>query len=324
MSPLGRRMSDKNQYQALLRSKIRSVIGEARAASVFTHQGVKGAVLEILIGGLFKPFLPSDIGVGTGQIIDSYKSTMSNQIDIILYDKSILPPVLIDDRTGIFPIESVLYTIEVKTTLNATELSAAHEAATKILKFGYLPGLTDESGKPKDHAIEKARSVIFALNSDLTGTNLNEAQRYKKLYGDGMAAIRSICVAGRDYFYDNGEYWIGFEKNDEYDEILAFIGGITNTYKAVSRSRHSPLLGNYVVPESPVCLSIESRKVIKIQVICEGCGKVAMFKPNMGTMDVVVNGAISSAEPCSDCGGKMSSSAGTYHFVKGELIEGDS
>lgn len=312
-------MTDKNQYQALLRAKISSVIGEARAASVFTHQGVKGAILEILIGGLFKPLLPADIGIGTGQIIDSYKSPMSGQIDVILYDKSILPPVLLDEKAGIFPIESVLYTIEVKTTLNSTELAAAHAAAEKISKYGYLPGLKDEFGIDKNHPIERARSVIFALGSDLSGTNLNEAQRYKKIYGDGVAHVRAICVAGREYFYDNGEYWVGFEKDSEYDEILAFIGGITNTYKEVAKSRHHPLLGNYVVPESPALFSVESRKVNRLKFVCDGCGKEAMIKPNIGRCDIVVNGVISSSDPCQKCGGKMSSEAGTYNFVKGEL-----
>lgn len=313
-------MTDKNPYQTLLRAKIRSAVDKAKAASVFTHQGVKGTILEILVSDLFKPLLPSDIGVGTGQIIDAYGSTMSGQIDIILYDKSILPPILLDEKTGIFPIESVLYTIEVKTTLTASELSSAHAAAEKIHKFGYLPGLTDELGKPKNHSIERARSVIFALGSDLSGSNLNEAQRYKKIYGDGPAHVRAICVAGREYFYDDGENWIGF-KNSDYDEVLAFIGGVTNTYKEVASSRHNPLLGNYVVPEISPFATLESRKVAKLNITCDGCGKEVMIKPNMGKMDVTVNGAISNSEPCEICGGKMSFSSGIYKFVKGELVD---
>ncbi|MCK9396453.1 MAG: hypothetical protein M0Q44_12780 [Methylobacter sp.] len=207
-------MTDKNQYQALLRAKIKSAVEQARAASAFTHQGLKGTVLEILIGELFKPLLPSDIGVGTGQIIDAYKSPMSGQIDIILFDRSILPPVLIDEKTGIFPIESVLYTIEVKTTLNATELSSAHESAKRLAKFGYLPGLTDETGKEKDHPVKKARSVVFALGSDLSGVRLNEAQRYKNLYGEEPAHLRAICVAGREYWYDDGDHWRGLKHTE--------------------------------------------------------------------------------------------------------------
>lgn len=309
-------MTDKNQYQALLRAKIKSAIEQARAASAFTHQGVKGTVLEILIGGLFKPLLPSDIGVGTGQIIDAYKSPMSGQIDIILFDRSILPPVLIDEKTGIFPIESVLYTIEVKTTL-----TSAHESAKRLAKFGYLPGLQNEAGKEKSHPVEKARSVVFALGSDLSGARLNEAQRYKNLYGEEPAHIRAICVVEREYWYDNGEYWLGLEHTDEYDEVLAFIGGVTNTYKEVSKSRHSPLLGNYVVPEGKFLPSVESRGVVRVKITCGSCGKEAMIKPNVGKMEIVINGTISNSDPCPDCGGEMSSVTGTYKFFKGDLVE---
>ncbi len=312
----------KNQYQEILRSKIKSAVEQARAASVFTHQGVKGSVLEILIGGLFRPLLPSDIGVGTGQIIDAYNSPMSGQIDIILYDKSILPPVLIDDKTGIFPIESVLYTIEVKTTLNATELSNAHKSAEKISKFGYLPGIYNEvSGKEEHHPIERVRSVIFALGSDLTGTGLNEAERYKKIYADGSAYIRAICVAGKEYFYDDGEHWVGCQHRDGYDEVLAFIGGVTNTYKSVAKSRHTPLLGNYVVPELSNCINVESKKVIRVPIVCEVCGNEEQLKPNVGTMNITVNGCLLHSDPCLKCGGEMKSKFGTYVFVNGELQE---
>jgi hypothetical protein len=317
-------MANKNQYQSLLRAKVKSAIEQARAASAFTHQGVKGTILEILIGSLFRPLLPSDIGVGTGQIIDSYNSSMSRQIDIILYDSSILPPVLFDEKTGIFPVESVLYTIEVKTTLNVSELRVAHESAKSIAKFGYLPGLLDELGKIKNHPIEKVRSVVFALGSTLSGKRLNEAQRYKSIYQGELAYLRAICVAGKEYWYDDGEYWQGFHSEDEYDDILAFIGGVTNTYKKVSQSRHEPLLGNYVVPNIYYSSSIESRKVVKIKVVCDSCGIEGMFKPNVGKMDIVINGAISSSEPCPNCGGEMSSIKGDYTFVKGELIEPNS
>jgi hypothetical protein len=311
---------DKNQYQALLRSKVKSAVEQARAAAVFTHQGVKGSVLEILIGGLFEPLLPSDIGVGTGQIIDCYGSPMSGQVDIILYDKSVLPPILVDGRLGVFPIESILYTIEVKTTLSAAELSSSHELAKKIERFGYLPGLVDDCGNSKGHPVEKARSVVFALNSDLVGNNLNEAQRYKKIYKEDSAHIRAICVAGREYWYDDGNKWIGLVGRDGFDEVLAFIGGITNTYKSVGRSRHSPFLGNYVVPDFSDCSLVESRRAVKVRFKCEGCGREEEIKPNVGVMGFTLIGALYSNSPCSACGGDMKSEKGEYKFINGELV----
>jgi len=315
-------MAAKNQYQDLLRSKIVSAVSQAKAASGFSHQGVKGTVLELLISQLFEPLLPADIGVGTGQIIDSYSCKMSGQIDIILYNKAILPPILVDDKVGIFPIESVLYTIEVKTTLNATELKVAHEHAKDLANnFGYLPGLKDEHGKEKHHSIEKLRSVIFALNSDLTGNGLNEAERYKKLYGEDTAHLRAICVAGKEYWYDNKNYWVGFKNGQDFDEVLAFIGGVTNTYRSVSENRGQPSLGNYIVPEAKGFIATKSRDVASVKVSCEACGLEGEMVPEIGVMNVTVNGSLSARDKCPGCEGTMKSESGTYVFKKGKLVE---
>jgi hypothetical protein len=200
-------MPDKNRYQALLRGKVSSVIEEAKSLSSFSHAGTKGSVLEKLIKNLFLPLLPSDIGVGTGQIIDQHGKNISKQIDIVLYDKSILPPILFDGGVGIFPIESVLYAIEVKTTINNQELITAHDSAGELTNFIYIPGLENEDGTVKHHKIEKLRSVVFALNSNLSESTLSEAKRYEKIYKSKgeKPFIRAICVAGRSYCYDNGE-----------------------------------------------------------------------------------------------------------------------
>lgn len=316
-------MAVKNQYQNLLRSKVVSAISQAKAAVGFSHQGVKGTVLELLIGQLFEPLLPADVGVGSGQIIDSYSGKLSGQIDIVLYDKAILPPILVDKKVGIFPIESVLYTIEVKTTLNATELKIAHESAKDLASnFGYRPGLRDELGREKQHTIKKLKSVIFALYTDLTGSGMNEAERYRKLYGDDAAYIRAICVAGKEYWYDNGNYWVGFKDGQDFGEILAFIGGVTNTYRAVSDSRGQPCLGNYVIPEAKAFIATKSRDVASVKVYCEDCGLKGEMVPEIGTMDITVNGAISVKDKCPVCGGRMKSENGIYVFRKGKLIEG--
>jgi hypothetical protein len=75
--------------------------------------------------------LPADLGVGTGFIVatDGREST---QQDVVLYDRSVLPPALYDQEAGLFPIESVLYTIEVKSVLTREELLGAHDAAKAL------------------------------------------------------------------------------------------------------------------------------------------------------------------------------------------------
>ena len=56
-------------YRSIFISNISVAINGAMAASTVTHPGVLGTIREILIRNLFRPLLPADIGIGTGQIV---------------------------------------------------------------------------------------------------------------------------------------------------------------------------------------------------------------------------------------------------------------
>ncbi|MGR5480050.1 DUF6602 domain-containing protein [Vibrio chagasii] len=314
-------MSDTNKYKDFLRAKVQGAIAEANAASNLTHQGVKGTILEILISKLFRPLLPSDIGVGTGQIIEKYSGKMSTQMDIILYDKSILPPVMFDESTGIFPVEAVLYTIEVKTTLTKQDLRVAHESAKYLSSFSYLPGLENPDGSEQHHRIEKVKSIVFALNTTLTGNRLTEADRYKSIYHpDDFPYLVSICVAGDSYWFNDGRYWVYQKGEAQYDEVLSMIGGVSNTYKSVALSRNSPKLGKYIISEQGWGKGVESKDFNYIKLNCEQCSKEYVESPTFGRQSMTVNGSIKIEQRC-DCGGELSSAPGVYVIENGELAE---
>src|SRR3984893_19432702 len=108
-------------YREIFRARIKSSIAMANAVREIPHPGMLGEIREILVRELFRPLLPADIGVGTGQLIDSHNN-VSPQTDIILFDRSLAPPMMLSENLGLFPIESCLYVIEIKSTLNADEL----------------------------------------------------------------------------------------------------------------------------------------------------------------------------------------------------------
>ncbi len=307
-------MADRNAFQSLLRAKVSAAIGLARAAGCVTHQGLKGDFLEVLVSQLFRPLLPADIGVGSGQILCSYTGRLSTQVDIILYDRNILPPLLIDDRIGIFPIEAVLYAIEVKTTLNKGELQSAHENALKLLSnFGYRPGLADDARQEKHHRIEKVRSVLFALGSDLTGRGRSEIDRYKEVQGRSLPAIRALCVAGREYWFENNRSWYGATDSDEFDGVLAFLAGIMNSYRFISQSRGYPRLGNYIASTTTLTRVEAGPRMPTVR--CERCNSTYDFKVNVGPAQIVVEGALMPAKPCPACGGELWSEAGRFESI---------
>jgi Domain of unknown function (DUF6602) len=260
------------QYRDIVQSRINSAVSQARAAKGISHQGLKGEVVEILIRELFRPLLPSDVGVASGQILEMHGDRLSRQMDVIIYDKSIVPPILYREDVGLIPVESVLYTIEVKTTLNANELKKTHDAAEELRGFRHLPGLHDANGKELNHAVDPPRSVLFALASDLTGTKLNEAERYRTIYGDGIPHLRAICVANREYWWEHHGSWQKIEGTVDFNETLGFIGGITNTYKWVGKNRGWPNLGHYLIEPNDDPITIPSGTMVTVKVRCEKCG----------------------------------------------------
>ncbi|GAA0387404.1 DUF6602 domain-containing protein [Paenibacillus motobuensis] len=89
--------------------------------SQIKHKGERGTSREELLIRYLKGYFPLKFSLGRGTIIDS-RGTQSKQQDCIIYD-SFNSPILLDmETTQMIPIESVYATIEVKSSLNKTEL----------------------------------------------------------------------------------------------------------------------------------------------------------------------------------------------------------
>lgn len=88
----------------------------------FKQHGNRGSYREdSLKEFLCKGKLPSNFGIVSGEIISQY-SQSSKQIDLILYDKSKSIMFESSESTKVFPIESVLGMIEVKSKLSKAKL----------------------------------------------------------------------------------------------------------------------------------------------------------------------------------------------------------
>lgn len=112
-------MTLKNMFGNWLRLLDESLEIESRLADLYRHNATAGSVREFLIKGLLERFLPSIVTVETGKVIDSYGG-MSKQIDIILFDSRV-PCLRSTAGIGMFPVEGVLGTIAVKTSLSSKD-----------------------------------------------------------------------------------------------------------------------------------------------------------------------------------------------------------
>jgi hypothetical protein len=82
-------------------------VNKAESATQITHNGMRGTVREIAADELFQPFLTANFQIGTGKITDA-EGRQSDQTDLVVYNPSLLPPVLLrhNGPDGVFPVEA--------------------------------------------------------------------------------------------------------------------------------------------------------------------------------------------------------------------------
>lgn len=170
------------------------------------HDGEKGAFREFFITQLVRPLLPFHYGVGSGVVVDR-KGQQGRQSDLIIYDRRRLPPILCAGDRAVFPIDSVLRVIEVKSELKASHYTDMVDAARRLsppskknpkgLEIAIPGRLQATSGGP---ATIWPLYSLFAYTSD--APNRDEAERLKEKDPDGMHYVKLVGVL------DKGVWWL--------------------------------------------------------------------------------------------------------------------
>lgn len=218
-------------------------------AAAIGHPGMQGKLRELSAKKVFEPFLPEDYRIkDSGKIIDC-RGKKSNEVDLIIYSRKKLPPVMIEDEEFCFPAESVFYAIEIKSQLTATELRSAHSKAKYLNNnIEYLPGLHTPDDRAIQHPVKKAIPALFAFSSDLRRGGKNELQRYKDiLEPNETTQIYSMCIVGSGYWHRKYDRWQYYPPTPNHDEVISFLSHIINTLHDISETRHFPRLGNYLM-----------------------------------------------------------------------------
>lgn len=112
--------------------------------SLVEHNGEKGRANEISLAQLLTSLLPSSLGVGTGVIFDQ-TGERSAQTDIILFDKAKQPQLLAQTSQLLFPVETAVMAIEVKTTVDTDAIA---DFGTKKAKLNALQDSRESSAQP--------------------------------------------------------------------------------------------------------------------------------------------------------------------------------
>jgi hypothetical protein len=258
-----------NIYRDMIITSIKKMMLASKRSQSLEHPVLKGRAKEIFVTDLLEPYLNPSYGICTGVIIDP-RGEQSRQIDIIIYDKRIIPPALLTIREGVIPCHSVLATIEVKTRLGKKDLENSIQNAASVKNLNYslnvlskqkfreimlseiVQVLEEKAFIDKDLAEKYKNSLsvhspacyVFAFKSSLSKKNENKrlqetVQKANKDFGyDLKVPISGLCVSEKVFvscINANNEP-PDFEEATSYP-ILHFMKTLLNTCNTLSQER---------------------------------------------------------------------------------------
>lgn len=149
---------------------------------IISHMGEKGRANEKIIRDMLIKFLPKKYDVGSGIIIDR-SGKPSNQCDVIIYDKEYHPDFFGQRSTILFPVDTVYESIEVKTTLDQTEIKQAIENIISVKSLDLIPEPISLSGSMSIGPTPPL-GIIFAYD-----TNIKKAKTIKSNFDNKLSEI---------------------------------------------------------------------------------------------------------------------------------------
>jgi len=259
-----------NEYiRAILINKIQHSLKESTIAIYMEHPYLTGKLREIFLSNLIKPLLNNNYSTGTGKVID-YNGAKSNEIDICIYSKNLHPPFFFSEKDdlGIFPIESVLKCIEVKSLFNGSTLEDAFK------RFEYLEnslqhtsGFHDCKDMPLPQVYVKQKYDFFAFKSEALKYN---AESILKIYSkidskwNSEPLITSICVANKGWLCYIGRGWYHMaynKKQDVNEEIIGYLSTLLQDLYHIEKSRGNPRIGYYLFDAFQMDKIINGKKI---------------------------------------------------------------
>jgi len=228
---------------------IHSLSEKISALSDLNHKLTKGELRELFVSNILNSFLTDQFDIGSGIIINQ-AGCQSYQTDIIIYDNRILPPFIKEQHIGVYPAESVIATIEVKSILTNAELLKAEKAAQKLKNEIYAK----EYSIYKDFELFKPLCTVIGFYGS-GSKHLSDETKGKLWLNENIKNIFAICLTNKYSWLNVGTNGWGKGDSDKatHEETKRFIAVLldnirTNSLKRIKQieQEHKDWLSVYI------------------------------------------------------------------------------
>lgn len=127
-------MAESNKLHELFLAHQNLLLAELGLSSVHEHPNAKGDNSEIAWRRMLSKYLPERYRVDKGFVID-HESSVSDYIDIIIYDRYYSPIVFNENGALYIPAESVFAIVESKQDLDKGHIEYARDKASSVRKL---------------------------------------------------------------------------------------------------------------------------------------------------------------------------------------------
>lgn len=226
---------------------ISGLVDRIESLSSMNHNLSKGQLRELFVNEVLSCFLTDQFGIGSGIIINQ-AGLQSKQTDILIFDKRVLPPFVSKTSLGVYPIESILGVIEVKTNLTKENILRTER------NFEYLRTVICDpkySYKQKSIGLKPICAVIGFYG-------IGQSQLLKAdgniWLSENLMYLTSICLV-RKYSWirtTQGGWSVCLHSAETYEETKRFIALFLDNIRTISTrppynldSSHKDWLGIY-------------------------------------------------------------------------------
>lgn len=223
-------------FDEIFKTKVSELWNLFSATGGLNHRGEKGSFREEFVKQLFVSVLPGHYGIGSGVVVDKW-GRQSPQVDLVIYDRRRMPPLLERDGHGIYPIDSVLRVIEVKSYVDTAAIDQFFRQA-----WAFHPSNSDGLKMASSGNLSGGHANYPLCGMFGFSTNISD---FKAAISSRKGDIKSAHV----YCDGKGVVMLGSESdslislNDRVEDIKYFVAVLIGAIEecANSRSDFSPL-----------------------------------------------------------------------------------
>ena len=218
---------------------IEGLVKKVEASSPLEHKLTKGELRELFISNILSHLLTKQYDIGTGIIVNQHKE-QSNQTDIIIYDNRILPPFIKEQHIGVYPAESVVGVIEVKSHLTKKEILSSEKSSKRLNETIYNPS----SSLYGDY--HSLRPLCATIGFYGTGVKeLNDFEKGKSWLNENIKFNFAFCIVGKwSWMNLQKSGWAKSSTTANFEETKRFIAVFIDNLRTRSERRMQYIFGD--------------------------------------------------------------------------------